>query len=136
METSKPVEINVVGEETGRVYKGAFTFRGTQTRRQRLYADQVRRRALGPSPEGTEPLPNVNTDAYVIGQCAARVVDAPKWWQESDSGMDLDDSNVILAVYEAALKVEEEVKSALSKDAEKVAKKLKDKPVATPAEDE
>lgn len=138
METSKPVEINVVGEETGRVYKGAFTFRGTQTRRQRLYADQVRRRALGPSPEGTDPLPNVNTDAYIIGQCASRVIDSPKWWQESDSGMDLDDSNVILAIYEAALKVEDEVKAELSKESDKAVKKLKEKktePVATP-EDE
>ena len=132
METSKPVDLNVVGEDSKRVYKGSFTFRGTLTRRQRLYADQVRRRALGPSPEGTEPLPTAQTDAYMIGQCAARVMDAPVWWQESDSGMDLDDNNVLVAVYDAALKVEDEVKGLLSKDAEKVTKKLKDRKVEAP----
>jgi hypothetical protein len=132
METSKPVEINVVCEESGRTLKGTFTFRGTLTRRQRLYADQVRRRVLGPSPEGTDPLPNVNTEAYIIGQLAARVVDAPKWWQESDSGMDLEGWNVVLTVYDAALQVEDGVSGELKKDSEKAAKKLKDRKVETP----
>ena len=132
METSKPVEINVVGEDTGRVYKGEFTFRGTLTRRQRMYADQVRRRVLGPSPEGQQALGNINTEAFIIGQLAAMVSDAPLWWQESDSGLDLDDWNVVLGVYDAALKVQDGVNADLKKDSEKVAKKLKDKKVEAP----
>lgn len=132
METSKPVEINVVGEETGRTWKGEFTFRGTLTRRQRMYADQVRRTVLGPSPEGQQALGSINTEAFIIGQLAVMVADAPKWWQESDSGLDLEDWNVVLSVYEAGLKVQDGVNADLKKDSEKVAKKLKDKKVDAP----
>ena len=127
MEHSKPMMVDVKDGTTGEPYRGEFTFRLALTRRQAMFADQVRRGLIGPTPEGTEPLANVQTECYILGQLAARVVDSPKWWQDSDSGRDLTAYNVVLEVYNKALEAEENYKKSFAKEAVAATKKLKEK---------
>ena len=134
METTKVMSVDVRDEETGDNYRGDFSFRCLLTRRQRMFADQVRRTILGPSPEGSDATNAVHTEAYILGQLSVRVVDAPNWWTNSDSGRDLNGYNVILAVYDAAISVEEAYKKSVNKDSVEASKKLKEKkkPVGEP----
>ncbi len=127
MKTSKVISVNVVGDSTGRSYSGDFTVKMVMTQRDEFHADLRRRQILGPSPDGTPPASKLQWDAFMLGQIQARTVESPKFWQDSDFGMDLEDSNVATAVYNEILKAEDEFKSEILKDSEEALEKLKKK---------
>ena len=115
--------------ESGENYKGIFEVKTKLTRAERFQADQMRRQILGPSPEGTPPLPALQTEAFILGQLAAHVVKAPKWWTDTgNNGLDLDESSVIFALYDKVLESISKENKALKDEADKTLKKLKKKP--------
>lgn len=130
MITTEKFSLNVVGEDSGRAYTGDFTIKSSITRQERFRADQVRRDILGPLPEGQMPLPALQTEAYILGQLAVRVTEAPGWWFDGGTvgGLKIeDDYNVILAVYDEILKIDEKKNQKLKKDSEEALKKLTEK---------
>jgi hypothetical protein len=113
METTVTFSINVIGEESGNPFTGTFKVKTLLSRREHFAADERRRMIVGANP--TTILPKLDTDAFMIAQLSVRVVEAPSWWKQSDSGLDLDDSNVIAEVFSLAIKAEVERKESIKK---------------------
>jgi hypothetical protein len=75
----------------------------------------------------------------MLGQLFVRILEGPKWWKDSDGGLDLEDENVIGELYRIVdLKVNEseddlskEGKAAVEK-LTKTAKRLSTEPVERP----
>src|SRR5271168_5160767 len=109
METSATFSISTTGKTTGQPFAGEFTVKTVMTRRDEFYADQERRRIVGPSPENTPAPVGLQGEAYMLGQLRARITAAPDWWKNSDAGLDLQDVNVIVEIFELALAKEKEI---------------------------
>lgn len=124
MQTNKVISIDVIGEKTGRVYKGDFTIKLVLSQRDEFNSDLRRRQILGPSPDGTPPAPNLQMKAYMLGEIQARTIEMPDFWRDSDQGLDLTDPNVTLSIYDAIIKAEEEFEKQIKEDSEKAYEKL------------
>lgn len=117
------ISVNVVGNQTGNPYIGEFTVKLSLTKREQLKADMIRREILGPSPLNNEPAPKLQTDAFILGQLAVRVTKAPKFWEDSNGGLELPegDDNLLYELYNQILekieantnKMREQAKKAL-----------------------
>lgn len=137
MKTQETIAISVVGNVTGRSYSGSFTVKTVMTQRDVFSADLMRRQIIGPSPENTPPIQALQLQAYMYAQVNAHTVDAPKFWKDSDGGLDLPDGNVVVAIYEEILKAEEAFAVAIKEDSKKALKELAKKPTKKkPVEDE
>lgn len=107
---SEIISVSVTGESTGTPYMGDFTVKLVLTKKEQFKADAIRREILGPSPTNTEPAPKLQTDAYILGQLAVRVEKSPKFWDDSNGGLNLPegDDNLLYSLYnEVLLKIEE-----------------------------
>jgi hypothetical protein len=56
--------------------------------------------------------------AHIFSNLLVRLTEAPSWWVDADEGRELEDENLILDVYEKALKVESDARAETSKKAE------------------
>lgn len=97
METTVPIMIDVIGQRTGNPYNGKFLVKTNLTRRENFIADERRRMIVGTNPLGVAP--SLNGEAYMLGQLFVRILEGPKWWKDSDGGLDLEDENVIGELY-------------------------------------
>jgi hypothetical protein len=136
MKTSKVISVSIVGDRTSRSYSGQFTTKTVMTMKDEFQADLRRRQVIGPSPDGTPPAANLQWRAFMLGQIAVKVLDAPKWWLESNDGLELEDGNVITELYEAILAAEEEVAEDIKKESEEAMDKLKKKKKITESQDD
>lgn len=91
--------VHAVGENSGDRFDGQFTTRNVLSFRQQLDRDQTRRRLLGEVPAGTVPVQRVLISSEMLAELSVRVVDSPKWWRDSDNGIDLEDDEVLVEVY-------------------------------------
>lgn len=124
MISSDVFSVNIVGEDSGRIFIGDFTVKLSLTRADRFKADQLRREILGSSPDGQEPLPAMQTEAFILGQLSVRIIKAPTWWEESNNGLELEDYNVIITLYDKVLELEEKKRKEIKKESEKALKQL------------
>lgn len=123
MNTNRTITLDHTGSETGTNYRGKFTFKTSITKRESLAADEFRRRALGFN--SSEAPAKQQTDAFICGQLYAHIIESPKFWKDSDSGLDLPDGdNVIYAVYDAMLAEIAKFKEERAKEAEEKVKEL------------
>jgi len=128
MKTSEVFSVNIVGTSTNRSYSGEFTAKTTMTMKDQFAADLKRRQVLGPSPDGTPPAANLQFQAYMIGQLFVKIIDAPKWWQDSNFGLELEDMNVVTELYNSVLELEEKTSKAFEEEADQALEKLKAPP--------
>jgi hypothetical protein len=115
--------ISVVGEVSGETFRGEFRALKFLTHRQQLMLDQKRRELLGGNAEFSSQ--RARNQAEIFSQLFVRLSEAPKWWVESGNGMDLVDDNIMVEVFNAAMKVEEEAVSSVKKKAEDAKEALK-----------
>lgn len=115
--------VSVVGETSGETFRGEFRAVKFLTHRQQLLLDQKRRELLGGVPEQAGV--RAKNQAEIFAQLYVRLSDAPRWWLESGSGMDLIDDNVMVEVFQGAMKVEEEALTEMKKKAEAAKEQLK-----------
>lgn len=125
METTATFTINITGEETGRVYTGKFKVKTILSRRDNFVADERRRMILGAN--STQAAPNLQGEAFILGQLYVRILEAPKFWQDSDNGLDIEDANVIGEVFKLAMEKYDESKNKLKEEAEQAIKSLSKK---------
>jgi hypothetical protein len=125
METTASFMVNIVGEDTGRSYAGKFVVKTRITRRDNFIADERRRFLLGSNPQAASPA--VQGEAFIFGQLAVRIMEAPKFWTDSDNGLDLEDANVIGEIFKLAMDKEEEFQKAIKEKAEEATKALSKK---------
>lgn len=116
--------VSVVGEVSGETFRGEFRAVRFLTHRQQLILDQKRRELLGGSPDQAGV--RAKNQAEIFAQLSVRIVQAPRWWLESGNGMDLIDDNVMVEVFNGALKVEEEALEEMKKKAEAAKQHLKE----------
>lgn len=115
--------ISVVGEVSGETFRGEFRALKFLTHRQQLLLDQKRRELLGGNAEFSSQ--RARNQAEIFSQLFVRLSEAPKWWLESGNGMDLVDDNIMVEVFNAAMKVEEEAVASVKKKAEEAKEALK-----------
>jgi hypothetical protein len=120
---AKPVNSNsetfvldgVVGETTGTSWTGKFIAKKRLSFNDQLARDNFRRQMLGAAVG--EPSARAASVAQIFSELLVRLVEAPTWWVDADEGRLLEDENVIVAVYDKALKVENDAREAVAKAA-------------------
>lgn len=125
METTTSFMVNIIGEDTGRTYSGKFVVKTRITRRDHFIADERRRILLGANPAAASPA--VQGEAFIFGQLAVRIVEAPKFWMDSDNGLDLEDANVVGEIFKLVMDKEEEFQKSLKEKADEATKALSKK---------
>lgn len=125
MNTNRPIAFKHVGQNTGDIRQGNFIVKTSITKRDELAADEFRRRALGV--DSLSAPAGLQTDAYIAGQLFVHIVEAPKWWKESDSGLELDSKDgTSYALYDALLQEIQKIKDERTNGAAEAVKSLED----------
>lgn len=122
--TSKAIgvqfKIHVVGTVTGKTWSDTFRAKQTLTFRDKLAADRLRRELLG---DGGGADTEAAAAALIVSQLSVRLTEAPEWWK--NSGLDMEDPNLLRAVYDAAMKVEDDYMAEVTKEGETAKAALK-----------
>lgn len=109
-----PFTVETTGDTTGEKWKGLFKVKTRLSHRDQLNRDRVRREMIGNNPDAASERARATAD--VFSQLSIRLIDAPSWWVNADNGLDLADENVVIEVFQAALKAEQdETAKALKK---------------------
>ncbi len=92
-------DIDLDGDASKTNFKGVFKVKTRLSFRDQLRIDQIRRDLLGPDPAG-----NASGEAMAIAialaDLAVHVIEAPLWWKEAKNGIELQDENVLLLIWE------------------------------------
>jgi len=106
------VTVHVTGDTTGDPFHGVFAFKVTQSQSDRFREDALRREYIGPCPAGMAPSPETQAGAEMLAAINVRLMPTPpNWWINSRNGLDLEDSNILISVYN---KIMEEVLDAMN----------------------
>lgn len=105
--------VTVVGETTGQNFSGIFRVKNRLSHREQLLRDETRRQILGSAPDAASP--RAMNQALVFSEIAAHLIEAPKWWQLADGGLDLEDDNVVAAVYDGVVKTVSDFQESIRK---------------------
>jgi hypothetical protein len=122
METTATISINEVGEVTGLPFSGKFLIKTVLSRRDNFLADERRRFMLGSNPNGA--LPNLQGEALILGILSVRIIESPKWWSDSDNGLELADDNIIGTLFKLSEEKAAEHKKELQDQAKNALEKL------------
>lgn len=123
--------VSATGEMSGRQLSGVFTVKTRLSFDDQLMRDQKRRELIGPfKGDVSERAQNA---ADIISELFVRVTKAPSWWVESRGGRDLEDDDILGAVYAKAMETVVEANKPLKTEAEKAAADLKTEAAAPPA---
>jgi hypothetical protein len=109
---SLTMSVDVVGENTQERYAGVFHIQKFLPYRKQLQRDAMRRELMGKLPE--QAVIGAVYASVAFSEMAVRIIQAPTWWKESDGGLDLEDTNVVEAVFNA---MTEELDKIAKKDA-------------------
>lgn len=115
--------IDTKGELTDRQYTGVFTIKSRLTQRDFLLQDQFRRDNLGTNTQDASP--GAIGIATAVSHLRVRILKAPKWWTDSDGGLDLEDGNILAEVYYKAVETEAKERNALAEEVNKAQQELK-----------
>jgi len=121
--------INMTGNQSGNPYQGEFKAKTLLTRRELLHADAIRRNLLGMFGANPEiAMPAMQSDAFVAGQLAVRVIESPSWFMSAgEGGIDLPDANVLEEIMRQIRIAEEARKAKFTVQADAAAEKLRAK---------
>lgn len=124
MADSLPFTINITGESTGEVFKGTFKAKVRLSHRDELRRDELRRKLLGPTPDAASK--RAQNQAELIADLSVRLTETPKWWSTVDGGLDLEDDNVLIGIWEECTRLEKEAIERVLKEAEDAKIKLRE----------
>jgi len=116
-------EIHVRGDTTGKIWDGKFRAKSGLSFRDKLQADKIRRELLGADADAATS--DSKVFAAVLSQLGVRIVESPEWWAAAGNGVELEDWNVLEAIYTAAVKIETDRIAALEAEGERVQAALK-----------
>src|SRR5277367_6398183 len=103
--------INILGETTGERYVGKFKCKVRLSMRDNITKDNIRRQLIGTNP--IEAVPMASDLSQAAGELAVRIIDGPSWWLASDNGLDLEDTSVMVEVFNNAMRLEKEYRESL-----------------------
>jgi len=84
-------------DEFGNRTEGNFTIKCRLTMRERHAMELEKSRALGGNQNPTNALMGI---AVMAATLSTHIVKSPNWWEQSNNGMDLEDENVVVALYD------------------------------------
>ena len=94
--------IDVKGSDTGQQFQGTFTYKRPNLR--------LKSNAAKLAARLNEDLRNLDEDTKFIHDVLANLrfslIQTPDWWQKSDFGLELYDTNVIFDIYKACIDFE------------------------------
>jgi hypothetical protein len=102
-ETTFDFEIEVKGDSTGKLHKGAFTYRKPNLKMKAL-AERKRAELEGPFAKNLDL--SVQKLNFMISYLRFSLEKAPDWWTDSDNGYELFDFNVVEEVFNKCDKFE------------------------------
>lgn len=98
----KTFTIDVKGSDTGQQFQGTFTYKRPNFR--------ARSNAAKLAARLNEDLKNIDDDTKfmhnVLADLRFSLIETPEWWQQSDFGLNLYDTNVILDIYRVCVEFE------------------------------
>lgn len=96
----------------GKNYAGKFKVKIRLSHREQLAIDQRRRQILGNDPNNAAPL--MNQYAFAIASLQVRCLEAPSWFRDNGYGLDLEDTELLMAVFNEVYEREEAYRKELS----------------------
>lgn len=111
--------VDVEGADTGQKYEGTFTVRCLLDMGGRHAEELEKTRLLA---DYANPSNGLYGIAITLSKLRARIIDGPEWWKQSAGGTSILDENVILHLYDECLRLEQEWRADLKKQADKAAK--------------
>ena len=108
-------EFEEVGDTTGKTYNGKFISKCILniSEKRLLEIEKTRLNADMSNPSG-----NLSAIATIISNLSVRIIEGPEWWRQSAGGLELQDENVLVALYDKCLDQEEEWKKDLKAKSE------------------
>lgn len=123
-QNEKKFSISTPGELTGELWVGEFKTKILLSHSDDMRRDAMKRELIGKiAPDQVDSL--AAQKATILSDLAVRVLDAPLWWREKGNGALLEDSDVIVAVYNEAIKAETDHLVAMKKKAEEARAQLR-----------
>jgi hypothetical protein len=119
MSTAEFVVSISYNEET---LKGKFKVKTRLSFRERLRMDEIRRSLLGPS--STEASMEANGIASALAKVQVHLIESPSWWKTNSNGLDFEDPNVVLTVFEELNKAEDAYLKGLKKEGDEAREEL------------
>jgi hypothetical protein len=113
---SEKFSIDVEGETTGKTWKGVFGTKLRLSHKDELRQDEIRRELLGKNPMGVSV--RANNIAEVFSFVLIHLTQVPQWWEMNGNGLDLEDDNVVRALYEKILDLKVAAQEKLKAEAE------------------
>jgi len=114
--------IDVKGSDTGQQFQGTFTYKRPNLR--------LKSNAAKLAARLNEDLRNLDEDTKFIHDVLANLrfslIQTPDWWQKSDFGLELYDTNVIFDIYKACIDFENAWTEKVWGNQEKAKEELKE----------
>lgn len=128
MGVSKKFTIDVVGETTGKTWKGLFETKTALSHKDRFRQDEIRRELLGKNPGPVDPTSMTSRWAHNAADVFAFVLihltATPQWWDMNDNGLGLEDDNVVRDLHDKIVELKAEAQKELEASAESAKKDL------------
>jgi hypothetical protein len=106
-----------IGETTGKKYDGQFTVRCLLNVGQKHSLALEKTRLLGSYESPTDDLAGL---AIILANLRAKIVEAPEWWKQSQSGSLIDDEDALVVLFRKIEETELEWKEDLKKKTQKI----------------
>jgi hypothetical protein len=97
-------DLNAIGEVTQKEYDGQFTVLCVPSMRDRRDIEIEKGRLAADMSNPTDSLLGL---AIILANIRIRILDAPNWWTQSMGGLDIQDENVLVALYEKVMEAED-----------------------------
>mgnify|MGYP001767268699 CR=1 FL=1 len=117
-------DIDFLDKYSDQKYAGAFEAKTKLTQREQLKKGEISRTLLGMNPRDAEYQDRAIADA--LAYLAIHITKAPKWWKDMDNGVECENTELIVDVYNKCSAAIEKEFEALTKKAEEARKELKD----------
>jgi hypothetical protein len=104
--TGVQFKVHIVGDVTGKVWPGEFRAKTNLTFADKLAADRFRRELLGDA--GGVPDQEAAAAARIISQLSVRLTEYPEWWKAMKGGLDVEDFNILMELWEKVSDIEKD----------------------------
>lgn len=109
-------ELDHVGADTGKEYKGQFTVLCTLNVGQKHALALEKTRLLGNHANPTDDLAGLS---IILANLRAKIVEAPEWWKQSQGGATIEDEDALVIIYRKVQEAEALWREDLKKKTQK-----------------
>lgn len=119
-----PFSINIKDPDTDEQFIGTFRAKKRLSFMDQLTRDKLRRELLGVT--GNEAENRAFSIAAIVAELSVRLTDSPKWWTETNNGLNLYSEILLGAVFDGCMQIEKEYKEQQKKLADVAKNEIKE----------